>query len=154
MQNKLPCYYSQSSGPAHFHFHQVMFHVYKFRLYSSLRNVKWSSNIIFLPYPMLRKAQLLMSLSLPAHNQSILFLMGCMTKVWQIDLHCTACPKIDGNTQHSRLGRVRVVWWVILEPNPPCAVLCCWPFLLASIYQRSYQSETGHIPGMDTGTIS
>lgn len=107
----------------------------------SLRNVKRSSNIIFPPYPMLHKAQLLMSSSLPAHNQSVLFLMDRVPKVWQIDLHCIACPKIVGNTHHSRSGRVRVVRWVILEPNPPCAVLCCWKFLPASIYQKSYQSE-------------
>lgn len=90
----------------------------------------WSSNLIFLSDPVLHKAQLLISLSLPAYNRSILFLMGCTTEVWENYPRHTASPEIGGNSHRSSLGWVAGLFEKLLS---------CWPFLSYFIYQKSYQ---------------
>lgn len=76
-------------------------------------------------YPVLHKAQLLISSSLPAHNRSILFLMGCTTEVWQIDPRRTACPAIGGNTRRSRSGCVSASEAGYFRNFSPPPVLSC-----------------------------
>lgn len=77
--------------------------------------------LIFPPYAVLHKAQLLVSSRQPAHNQSNLF---WVPQLRQINLLFTACPEIEGNTHHSRSGCVRVGEMGYLKKKFP-PVLCC-----------------------------
>lgn len=96
-----------------------------------------------------------MSLSLPAHNRSILFLMECTAKVWQIDLRRTACPEIEGKTHRSKPGCVRVgeVGYFRTPLLLCCPVLLTIPMSL-HISKKLSPGGLADIPGMDAGTIS
>lgn len=92
--------------------------------------------LIFPPYAVLHKAQLLVSSRQPAHNQSNLF---WVPQLRQINLLFTACPEIEGNTHHSRSGCVRVGEMGYFKKNSP---LCCAAdHSYQPPYQRSYQPE-------------
>lgn len=123
---------SQSSSPEPFFFFFLPSHV------SVLNSncVSCYQILIFPPYAVLHKAQLLVSSRQPAHNQSNLF---WVPQLRQINLLFTACPEIEGNTHHSRSGCVRVGDMGYFKKNSP---LCCAAdHSYQPPYQRSYQPE-------------
>lgn len=102
--------------------------------------------LIFPPYAVLHKAQLLVSSRQPAHNQSNLF---WVPQLRQINLLFTACPEIEGNTHHSRSGCVRVGEMGYFKKNSP---LCCAadhsyqpPYIKGAINRRTgWYPRNGH----------
>lgn len=143
----------------HFLFCHVMIQFFKFRPPVAPRDVSWSLHIIFPPYTVLHKSQLLVSLSLHANNRSNLFLMASTSGVWQIDPRRKACADIWENTRCSRsecarLGEVGYFRNTPIHPPPsPTPSLAAEQPISPHISKEQSAGGLAHIPGMDTETI-